>query len=380
MSSCAGRHLLILIPSMVGGGAERVTANLANHWAARGWKITLVTLASPSLDVYDLHPAVDRIALHLAGASGGVLVGLWQNLRRVRALRRLLRRLQPDVALAMMTDANVLLAMAAKGVGVRAVGSEHVHPPQYPLGWVWERLRRHTYGGLYALTALTEESAQWLRQHTNARRVVVIPNAVPWPLPVGLPAVEPTSILRAGRHLLLAVGRMEPQKGFDLLLEAFARLASSYPSWDLVVLGDGAQRANLEQQLHGLGLAGRVWLPGRVGNIGSWYEHADLYVLSSRFEGFGNTLGEAMAHGVPVVSFDCESGPHDIVRHDVDGILVPPGDLRGLGDAMARLMGDAELRRRFGERARETRERFSLQRVAAAWETLFAAAPGAGNG
>ena len=105
---------------MGSGGAERVSANLANYWATKGWDITIVTLSQQSLDFYELHPAVKRIALELAGESANVLAGLWQNIRRVIALRRVLRQIQPDIALGMMTTANVLLALAAWGLSICA--------------------------------------------------------------------------------------------------------------------------------------------------------------------------------------------------------------------------------------------------------------------
>lgn len=364
-------RLVIFIHSMGGGGAERVTANLANHWAGRGRKITVVTLEQCSADVYELHPAVERISLGLAGDSANIVTGVWQNLRRVMALRRVLRKIQPDVALGMMTTANVLLSLAAMGLRIRAIGSEHVHPAQYPLSPLWEKLRRHTYGWLHAVTALTRESANWLEAHTKVRQVTVIPNAAPWPLPAEEPKVIPESVCPIGRKVLLGVGRLEVQKGFDWLLEAFTGLAQKHPDWDLVILGEGSLRTMIEQQVQTAGLDKRVFLPGRVGNLGEWYDRADLYVMSSRFEGFGNTLAEAMAHGLPAVSFDCDTGPRDIIRHETDGLLVQPGDVAGLAAAMERLMGDAALRARFAARAVEARERFSIERIAGMWEELF---------
>ena len=156
--------LLFFIHSLSGGGAERVTANLANHWAAKGWDITIVTLAPRSLDFYALHPGVKRIALELAGESRNVVAGLWKNLHRVRALRQVLRQVQPDIALALMSTANVILALATRGLAnVCAIGSERTHPPQFPLGAQWEALRRSTYGRLAAVVALTQESAEWLK-------------------------------------------------------------------------------------------------------------------------------------------------------------------------------------------------------------------------
>ena len=365
--------LLFLIHSLSGGGAERVTVNLANHWAAKGWQITIVTLAPLSLDFYEIHPAVGRIALQLAGESRNVLAGLWKNLHRVRELRQVLRQVQPNVALALMSTANVILALATRGLAnVCAIGSERIHPPQLPLGVQWGALRRFTYGRLAAVVALTQESAEWLKMHTRAQRVPIIPNMALWPLAVQAPRLMPETVCVADRNILLAVGRLEKQKGFDWLLEAFMALALKYYNWNLVILGEGPERRALEAQVQAFGLDGRVFLPGRAGNVGEWYERADLYVMSSRFEGFPNTLAEALVHGLPAVSFDCDTGPRDIIRHEIDGLLVPPGDVARLNFALDRLMDDAALRVQFAARAVEARERLSMERIAGMWEGLFA--------
>lgn len=364
-------NVLIFIHSLHSGGAERVTATLANYWADKGWDVTIATLTSTASDFYTLRPAVRRVGLEVAGHSVGVVAGITANLRRVSALRRVLRQVQPDVALAMMSTANVLLALASWQVkGVVCVGSERIYPPRIPLGRVWETLRSQLYGHLDAVVALTSESVQWLRQHTRARHVSVIPNVAPWPLPVQAPILPPPPSMD-GRFILLAVGRLEPQKDYPSLLQAFQQLADAFPNWQLVILGEGAQRQMLEAQVAAANLQGRVSLPGRAGNVGQWYEAADLYVMSSRFEGFPNTLAEAMAHGLPAVSFDCDTGPRDIIRHEVDGLLVPSGDVSALVAALRRLMGDTALRQQWGEWAKEARERFSMERVSGLWEALF---------
>ena len=365
-------NLLIFIGSLSSGGAERVTVNLANYWAAKGWTISVVTLAAQSVDFYELHPAVGRIALNQIGDSLNSLWGVWHNLSRAWALRRVLRQVRPDLALSMMSTANVLLALAAWGLPVCAIGSEHIHPPQSPLGRGWETLRCHLYRRLAAVTALTRESADWLQEQTRARRVPVIPNAAPWPLPEQSPRLDPAAVGIPGRQRLVAVGRLDPQKGFNLLIAAFATLTGRYPHWELVILGEGSLRSALQAQIDAADLRQQVFLPGRAGNIGQWYECADLYVMSSRFEGFPNTLAEALAYGLPAVSFDCDTGPRDIIRHEVDGLLVPAGEVVGLTAALDRMMGDPELRQRFSARAIEARERFSMERIAGLWETLFA--------
>ncbi len=179
-------------------------------------------------------------------------------------------------------------------------------------------------------------------------------------------------IVAINKRVALAVGRLGEEKDFALLLMAFGSLASQNPEWDLIILGDGPEREDLEQLRDGLGLKGRVHLPGRVGNPGDWYVRADIYVMSSRFEGFPNTLLEAMAYGLPAVSFDCETGPADIIRHGIDGFLVPPSEgVEGLAWAMDTLMRDENMRQRMGKEAIAVRDRFSAQRIMAEWDEVL---------
>lgn len=239
----------------------------------------------------------------------------------------------------MGSTVNVLLAIATRGMrSLVCIGSERIHPPQMPLGLAWEVLRRYFYGSLDAVVALTAESAAWLKAYTRVKRVPLIPNAVPWPLPLQEPTLSVDKYVSDHRRLLLSVSRLDRQKGFDLLIQAFSNLASKHPNWGLVILSEGPLRGQLEYHVQEFGLGGRVLLPGLAGNIGGWYRRADLYVLSSRFEGFPNTLVEAMAYGVPVVSFDCDTGPRNIIRHEVDGLFVPPADVKGLVAALDMLM------------------------------------------
>lgn len=369
--------LLFFIHSLEGGGAQRVVVNLANHFAELGWEVRVVTLASAADDAYALSGSVDRLVLDLAGRSATPVAGLLQNVRRIRALRKILYQTRPDVAVAMMASANILLAFAALGLpGIRTVGSERIHPPQSPLGGLWELLRRFSYAWLDAVVALTAKSAEWITENTRAKQVVVIPNAAIWPLPKYPPHVPPEVVCRPGRRVVLGVGRLDGQKGFDWLIAAFSEVAQGHPQWDLVIVGDGPQVADLRAQISQTGLAQRVFLPGRAGNVSDWYARADVYVLSSRYEGFPNTLVEAMAQGLPVISFTCDTGPEDLVRQNVDGILVQTGDVLALASALQKLMDEPQARTQLAARAVEVRERFSMDRVANLWSHLFQAIAG----
>ena len=368
--SGAQAHLMIVIHSLRGGGAERVAVDLAAYWLRKDCQVTVVTQTSAAEDTYALPDGVRRHALGLAADSSGVLSSLWGNWRRLRALRRLIRREQPSVVLGMMTKASVLAVLAAGRQDCRVIATEHTHPPAQQLPRVWQRLRRWAYPRADAVIALTQGTARWLDQALPGVRTQVIPNAVCWPLNDGEPVVAPPDC--PGRKRLLAVGRLHPVKGFDTLLAAYAHLAPLFPDWDLVILGEGAQRPALQRMIDESGLTARVSMPGRVGNMRQWYESSDLYVLSSRAEGLSNTLLEAMACGLPCISFDCDTGPREIIRDGIDGVLVrPEGDAEALAAWLSQLMAHPDQRRRYASRAVDVRDRFGVARVMALWGLVF---------
>ncbi len=365
-----GSDLMIVIHSLRGGGAERVAADMAAWWVAHGCRVSIVTQTSAADDAYALPEGVQRHALSLAGESGGPVRALWGNLRRIRALRRLIQQQRPAIVLGMMTRASILAVIAARGQGCRVIATEHTHPPIQSLPAAWLRLRRWAYPRADAVIALTQGTAQWLDAHVPGVRAQVIPNAVRWPLIEGEPVRDPARA--PGRRRLLAVGRLHPVKGFDCLLRAFAQIAGPFANWDLTILGEGAQRAELEALRDELGLRGRVSLPGRVGNMAAWYGASDLYVLSSRAEGLSNTLLEAMASGLPCVAFDCDTGPREIIRDGIDGVLVRPvQDPDALAAGLCELMVNPGLRARHAGRALDVRDRFGTARIMALWEQVF---------
>jgi glycosyltransferase involved in cell wall biosynthesis len=171
------------------------------------------------------------------------------------------------------------------------------------------------------------------------------------------------------------MGRLAPQKGFDLLLEAFSRIARSFPEWRLVILGSGSLKDELEAKSRALNLGDQVVFLSACANPFPTLQAADLFVLSSRFEGFPNALAEAMSCGLAVISFACPYGPAEIIRHEVDGLLVPPGDIPALAAALGRLMANPQERERLAARAPDVLMRFSKEKILAMWEQVFDALP-----
>ena len=156
--------IFLFIYSLSSGGAERVAVTLANFWAARGWSVSIITIAGIENDFYEIHPDIRRIVLHLDTNSSNVLLALKSNIVRIRSLRRILVEQNPDVALGFISTSNSILAIAVQGLRIATIGSEQIHPPALPLGRIWSIIRRITYPNLSVVSALTELSADWIQQ------------------------------------------------------------------------------------------------------------------------------------------------------------------------------------------------------------------------
>jgi glycosyltransferase involved in cell wall biosynthesis len=232
-------------------------------------------------------------------------------------------------------------------------------------------MRRISYRFLDAVVVLTSEAKQWVRTHTAARAVYVIPNPLAWPLENGEPRLLPEETCLPGRSIILAVGRFVPQKGFARLIEAFNRLKAENPSWDLVILGAGPDRQMLESRRDKLGLNGRVFFPGRAGNVGDWYKRSSIFAMTSLFEGFPNALLEAMGYGLSVISTDCDTGPRDLIENGVNGFLVTEGDQDALTTGLQQLMASSDLRARLSAKARNVVEDYALDNIWLRWHSVF---------
>jgi glycosyltransferase involved in cell wall biosynthesis len=274
---------------------------------------------------------------------------------------------KPDVIVSFIDQTNVRVVVSSLGTGIPVIVAERTDPRHHFIRKAWRVARWLIYPRASLVLVQTSDVARWFRRTTPVRHLAVIPNAVRYQEDLRLDRVEGPKPFNS----ICAMGRLAPEKGFDLLLEAFGRSGLMRDGWRLEIMGEGCERNALSRRAEALGISQALSLPGRIDGIGPRLAAADIFVLSSRYEGFPNALLEAMQMGKACVSFDCPSGPHDLIEDGRNGLLVPAEDVDGLSAALKRLARDADLRRRLGAEAAGVAEQFSPARVYGRWLNLI---------
>jgi glycosyltransferase involved in cell wall biosynthesis len=354
------------------GGTERMVGALGDTLVARGYDVSILTRLEPPFAALELDPRV--VTGRLTRRSGTKLVRPVRVLRTVRSLRTWLKSTRPDVAMGVKLDSIVLLVLASIGLRVPMIGWLHGNLVDTKLSTFWTLIRRVAVRRLRRLVVVNEGSAAYAERLLPGR-VTFVPNFVS---DRGDPhGVDLWEAFPGGRplHRIVAVGRLEPDKGFDLLIEGFAMVAHLVPTWSVMIAGRGPESASLQAAIDRHGLGGRVFLAGPTPDPAATMANSDLLVLSSRTEAFPLVLLEAAREGVPMIAFECSSGPRQILR-DGGGVLVPPRDVRALSDAMLDLMTDGEKRRALGRETRVIKRRYSADLSVAAFESVFSEASG----
>lgn len=340
---------------------SRLTAELA----ARGHNVSLITMSAAKSDRYALSPGVERIALDMESVSRNGVEKVINTARRVVALGASIRKLRPDVIVSFVETTNVIVLLANLALRVPVVVSERSDPRRHRVGPETALLRIILYGMADALVVQTQSTLGWARGLPRQPPTYVIPNAMSVP-----PAAGVTEALR-WKPFVLGVGRLSQEKGFDCLIRAFARVRPLRSELRLVILGEGRDREQLERLCAAEKVADAVHMPGHRAT-GEWLRHASIFVLPSRYEGFPNALGEAMAAAVPIVATRCQSGPEEMIEHGQSGLLVPVDDVDAMAQAIGQLATEAELARKLGESARQTAEKqFAPQSVWNRWEAVI---------
>ena len=386
---------MIVVSSLQGGGTERVVSHLANDWARRSWGISILTLFhGTARPAFALDPRVVHRDLGLSvrgrrpmpdGETVRALKAtfdrcspperrlLLRELGLIAAVRRAILGRRADVLLSFIDATNVRVLLAAEGLGVPVIVSERSDPVRNTLADGMMRLRRRVYPRAACVVAQTAAMAAFFGGTMGDRLRAIHTPVVRPPEPPPQPAAEPAACSQPTGRTMVALGRLGDEKGFDLLIEAFARVAPHHPTWSLAIFGNGPRRAGLERMVRERGLSARVRLPGFTTRPFEVLRAADLFVLPSRSEGFPNALCEAMSCGCPVIAADCSSAVREIVRDGLDGVVVPAGDPHALAPAIDRRMASDDERRRLGVRAVDVVDRFALEKAMAQWDAVVLA-------
>lgn len=361
------------------GGVERVLTLKANYFAEHfGYDITIILTEGKDKPLF--YPLSDKIRVINLDVNFeemwtcSFLKKIFVYLKKQRIYRKRLTeelmRLRPDITISLLRrEINFINHIKD---GSKKIGELHVNRANYRnfeagdssafknlFAKFWMRSLVSHLKQLDRFVVLTEEDkASW----TELNHVEVIPD----PLAFDIGEVSPLTTKR-----VIAVGRYVYQKGFDLLLQAWEKVEKQHPDWELAIYGMG-DRTPYEQLMDQLQIdRSRCHLNGSTSDIKKEYLNSSLFVFSSRFEGFGMVLIEAMACGLPVISFDCPCGPKDIVRHNEDGLLVPSGNIDSLAEAIQQLMSNDQKRQQMASAALVNVQRFQLDEIVGKWKSLI---------
>lgn len=361
------------------GGVERVLTLKANYFAEHfGYDITIILTEGIGKPLfYPLSDKVKVINLNIGFEelwTCSFLKKVFVYLRKQRlykkSLTKELMRICPDITISLLRrEINFFNNLPDGSI---KIGELHVNRANYRnfeagdsnfiknlFAKFWMNSLVSHLKGLNRFVVLTEEDKSAWKELNN---VEVIPD----PLSFDIDQVSPLANKR-----VIAVGRYVYQKGFDLLLQAWAKVEKQTLDWELVIYGMG-DRSPYERMIDGLSIdRNRCHLYGPVDDIKREYLSSSLFVFSSRFEGFGMVLIEAMACGLPVISFDCPCGPKDIIRHQEDGLLVSSGNTEKLAESMMLLLSNEKLRQQMSSKAIMNVRRFQINEIAQQWKALF---------
>lgn len=354
--------ILFVIKSLetLGGGAERVFAEVASGLRTRGYNIEVVTFDRPGSKSF--YPLAETLPKHDLGPQS-------LNPVQLRALRHRVLAMRPKQVVAFMPSGYVPVGLALLGSGIAVKASEHNVPMRYRTAaakWALLNAAVPTIDRFTAVSPQMKLAYPWW----ISRKMTVIQN------PVSGPGTSVADVVASGRpKRLLAVGRLHPQKDHMSLIRAFGFIADAAPDWKLRILGEGDQRSMLEQEIRRLGLAERIEMPGAVTDMAAEYASAQLYVIASIYESQGLATVEAMAHGLPAIGFSDCPGTNTIITDGENGILVDPRPTRpeALAQTLRSIMLDDDQRSRLASGALAQVPGPRLESVLDHWEAFLGA-------
>lgn len=352
------KSICVVTRNMAAGGAERVIAQLLTAWCKHGVDCRLILLDKKPL-FYDIPHNVQLHEIGVLSSSAPV-----DKLKKYQQVRKIVKQTSPDVVLSLPEEIGIFVIGALLGTGVPVYVSERNDPRTMPYKKITRMLRKCLYPFAAGYIFQTGQAASFFSKRIQ-KKGIVLPN------PLDLSRVpEPHSGQR--RKVVVGAGRMDKQKNFPLLIDAFARFYKTHPEYTLVLYGDGDLREALTEYAHSRLPESAVSLPGRESDLLNKMRDAALFVLSSDYEGMPNVLIEAMACGVPCVSTRCPSGgPEELIENGVNGVLVPVGDVAAMAKAMTALIDHPDEAEHMAQKATAIRRGLDAEIVCRQWLTYL---------
>lgn len=357
-----------VIHSLDGGGAERVMAGLASRLADRSHSVTLITLDDGKHDRHEVDSRVSRHSINVLSTPENT-VSIWSRTRRLRST---IAAGKFDVVLSFCDATNWLTLLATTGLSVPVVVSERSDPKHQSLGRAREFFRRRLYPKAYRVVCLSEDVEATLQSQTRCH-TLVIPSAIEVPKEFHSTVEQRTERdADTGEETcrLVAVGRLEHEKGFDRLIRCLSELPNDAPNWELTIHGEGSEHGHLEKLARELKVDSRVNLPGWTRPIWPVYQSADWFVLPSRYEGFPSALLEAMACSTAVLTVDAGGAVREIIDHGRNGWLVTNDDA-ALRAGLLHCMASPKLRERLAAQAGEVTGRYGWPAMVDSYEACL---------
>ncbi|WP_170075522.1 glycosyltransferase family 4 protein [Paraclostridium dentum] len=343
------KRIMFIIGSMRRGGAERVISILANNYAKSGWDVDIITLLDDSND-YDLDSRINLKPIFKLGKSKFIQLPNW-----IFSIRRHVKDSNPDFIVSFIARINVITLISCLGLKKPIIVSERNDPKSDGRSFF---VKISTYV-MYNFANKVIFQTEWAKScfpKCIQKNSIIIPN----PVSVKVRHIESDS------KKIVAVGRLEEQKNHSLLIDVFKNLSLKYPEYKLYIFGEGSLKSKLIKKVKNLNLENCVIFPGNKKNIHENIVDAEVFVLSSNYEGLSNALLEAMAMGIPCISTNC-AGSNEIIIDEKNGLLVPIKSEKDLENAIERLILNKNLRLSLGENAYSSMKNLNLTNILNLW-------------
>ena len=340
------------------GGTERVGSMLANGLSEAGYEIVLASLLCGDKPFFPLSKKIEVVSLF--DKSGRTL---HRTPSIIYKIRKLLKKENIDTIIAVETMLVFFTLPATLGLLINHICWEHFNFNNNSGKKGRPIARQLAARYCDSVVTLTERDKEyWLKGTRHKSQIVAIANPCPFPVQ--------EYVKKEDTKIVLAVGRLTHIKGFDMLLEAWIKVNTVMPDWKLKIVGEGDSRAELTEFIKNNNLTGSVELVGNTNNVSDYYKEAEIFCLSSRFEGFGMVLIEALAFGLPIVSFDCDTGPAEVLK-DTGSILVPQNNITQLASSLIELMNDGQRRKETSIKSKEKAEIYQPDNIIKQWIALL---------